>query len=277
MKLKDHFLSQEEFSLIETERKGVWKTQPVPENLAPYYESKDYISHHQDSGSLKEFVYKFLQTFNLLYKRNIIIEHVGKGATLLDYGCGAGEFLKKMEADFTTVGFEPNANARNSAAKKLNKTQLLTDLAAIENDSLDAITLWHVFEHLPDPDETLEIFYSKLKSTGKLIIAIPNPSSHDAKHYREFWAAYDVPRHLFHYSRNGMLAKMNSEKWMVKKTHSLLLDAFYISALSEKYQKSSFFWFKGFVRGAISNIKALKTREHSSVIYIIGKRKIIGF
>ncbi len=272
MKLKDHFLSQEEFYLQETEQKGIWKTQPVPEDLAPYYESKDYISHHQDSGSLKEFVFKFLQTFNLLYKRNIIIEHVGKGAILLDYGCGAGEFLKKMETDFTTFGFEPNADARNFASKKLNKTLLLDDLATIEDNSLDAVTLWHVFEHLPNPDEILEKFYFKLKSTGKLIIAVPNPSSHDAKHYREFWAAYDVPRHLFHYSRNGMLQKMNSEKWTVKKTHSLLLDAFYISALSEKYQKSSFFWFKGFLRGAISNIKALKTGEHSSVIHIIEKK-----
>ena len=112
MKIKDHFLSQEEFEIIETEIQGIYKTSPLPDDLGKYYESKDYISHHQDSGSLKEKVYKFLQKFNLNYKKNIIKNEIGTHLKILDYGCGAGEFVKFIENEYTTFGFEPNENAK---------------------------------------------------------------------------------------------------------------------------------------------------------------------
>lgn len=272
MKVKDHFLSQEEFILHETEYPGIWKTSPIPTDLEPYYESKNYISHHQDSGSLKEFVYKFLQTFNLLYKKNILVEHVGKGSKVLDYGCGAGEFLKKIENEFTTAGFEPNPKARSYAARKLQRTTLVGNLEEIEDGTLDAITLWHVFEHIENQQEMLDLFYRKLKPNGKLILAVPNVTSHDAQYYKNHWAAYDVPRHIYHFSKKGMLAFMNTQRWSVQKTRPLLLDAFYISILSAKYQKRPLFWLSGTFRGLISNVKALKTAEFSSIIYIIEKR-----
>ena len=110
MKIKDHFLSQEEFEIIETEIQGIYKTSPLPDDLEKYYESKNYISHHQDSGSLKEKVYKFLQKFNLNYKKNIIKNEIGTHLKILDYGCGAGEFVKFIENEYTTFGFEPNEN-----------------------------------------------------------------------------------------------------------------------------------------------------------------------
>ena len=105
MKVKDHFLTQEEFEIKETTIAGIYKTSPVPENLSKYYDSKDYISHHQDSGSLKEKLYKFLQNFNLNYKRKILVDFVGLNKKILDYGCGAGEFVKYIERDFVTFGF----------------------------------------------------------------------------------------------------------------------------------------------------------------------------
>ncbi|MGC4129031.1 MAG: class I SAM-dependent methyltransferase [Bergeyella sp.] len=271
MKIKDHFLSGETFEIQETEHKGIYKTCPVPENISKYYESKDYISHHQDSGSVKEKLYKFLQKFNLNYKYNILSKHLFQGAKVLDYGCGAGEFLKFIEEDFDTVGFEPNENARTSAKQKTSKTQFISDLNELENESLDGITLWHVFEHIENPSEMLNQFFDKLKPNGFLIIAVPNHTSYDAKHYKEFWAAYDVPRHLFHFSKSGMEKFFNTEKWKLEKIKPLLLDSFYISMLSEKYKKSSLFWLKGFVFGAISNFKASKTGEFSSLVYIIRK------
>ncbi|MBE2273159.1 MAG: methyltransferase type 11, partial [Flavobacteriales bacterium] len=97
MRIKDHFLTQEDFEIIETETKGIFKTVPLPENLDKYYESQDYISHHQDSGSLKEKLYKFLQVFNLSYKKNILKDLIGTEKKVLDYGCGAGEFVKYIE------------------------------------------------------------------------------------------------------------------------------------------------------------------------------------
>lgn len=272
MKIKDHFLTQEIFEIKETETKGVFKTTPIPSNISKYYESKDYISHHQDSGSLKEKLYKFLQKFNLNYKYNILSKNLFRNAFVLDYGCGAGEFLKFIEDDFTTFGFEPNESARNIARKKTSKTKILNEIDSIEDASLDAITLWHVLEHIDNQDDILEIFRKKLKDNGLLIIAVPNHTSYDAKHYKEFWAAYDVPRHIYHFSKSGMENLMNNENWKIKKIKPLFLDAFYISMLSEKYKKNSFLWLKGFIFGAISNFKALKTGEFSSLIYIIEKK-----
>lgn len=281
MKLKDHFLSQEEFELRETEISGILKTYPIPQNIGKYYESKNYISHHQDNGSIKEMVYKFLQKFNLKYKKNILQSTFGnefqtsnfKSQTILDYGCGAGEFVKFIADDFTTYGYEPNENARNFAKTKSPKTTFIASptLSEIENGSLDIITLWHVFEHIENQEEILKVFHQKLKPTGKLILAVPNHTSYDGQKYKEFWAAYDVPRHIFHFSRNGMLRLMNNETWRVEKIAPLLLDAFYISILSEKYKKNPLFWLSGLIHGAISNFKAQKTGEFSSLIYIIGK------
>src|SRR5690606_32534496 len=136
--------------------------------------------------------------------------------------------------------------------------RFILNLDELEDSSLDAITLWHVFEHIENQQEILEIFHRKLAANGKLIIAVPNPTSYDAKRYKEFWAAYDVPRHIFHFSKIGMLQLMNSEKWKVQKIKPLLLDAYYISSLSEKYKKSSLFWLKGMLYGTISNFKASK-------------------
>jgi 2-polyprenyl-3-methyl-5-hydroxy-6-metoxy-1,4-benzoquinol methylase len=274
MKIKDHFLTKEQFEIKETETKGVFKTTPIPEDLNRYYDSVDYISHHQDSGSIKEKLYKFLQGFNLNYKKNILKNNLSPNSKILDYGCGAGEFLKFIENDFQTFGFEPDTDARNAALKKSEKTKIIDDLNIITDNSLDAITLWHVFEHVENQKEMLKIFHHKLKEKGLLIIAVPNPTSYDAIHYKEFWAAYDVPRHLYHFSKNGMenLIKSKKENWELKKIKPLLLDSLYISMLSEKYKKSPFFWVKGLVFGVISNFKALKTDEFSSLIYIIEKK-----
>lgn len=271
MKIKDHFLTKEEFEIKETEIKGIYKTSPTPLYLDKYYESKNYISHHQDSNSLKEKIYKFAQSFNLNYKRNILAKVTFHNAKVLDYGCGAGEFLKHIENDVQTFGFEPNESAKNFAKQKTNKTTFVNNLEEIENESLNVITLWHVFEHIENQQEILNTFYSKLKKEGSLIIAVPNCTSYDAKYYKENWAAYDVPRHIFHFSKSGMEKLMNNEKWKLKKIKPLLLDSFYISILSEKYKKNPFYLIFGGIQGAISNFKASKNGEFSSLIYIIKK------
>lgn len=271
MKIKDHFLSKETFDIVPTDIKGILKTSPIPKNLDKYYESDEYISHHQDNNSLKEKVYKFFQSLNLNYKQRILEDEKKDSFTVLDYGCGAGEFLKKLEKKHKTYGFEPNPNARKAAISKTEHTVFINDLSELEDQSLDIITLWHVFEHIAEPRKILLDFYTKLKPGGLLIIAVPNHTSYDAKKYKDYWAAYDVPRHLYHYSKNGMVEFFKTEKWKLKKIRPLLLDAFYISILSEKYKKSPLFWLKGSIQGAISNVKAAKNNEFSSLIYIVEK------
>src|SRR5690606_12248047 len=147
--------------------------------------------HHQDSGSLKEKIYKKLQKVNLNFKRNILAKELPQDANVLDYGCGAGEFLKYIETDFTTFGYEPSATARQLSIQKFTKTKVINDLSEIADQSVDAITLWHVLEHIDNQDDILNLFFNKLKPNGLLIIAVPNHTSYDAKRYRQFWAAYD--------------------------------------------------------------------------------------
>ncbi|SNV46906.1 bifunctional 3-demethylubiquinone-9 3-methyltransferase/ 2-octaprenyl-6-hydroxy phenol methylase [Chryseobacterium taklimakanense] len=277
MKVKDLFLTQESFELQKTEIPGILRTSPVPSDLQKYYASKNYISHHQDSGRLKEKVYKFAQHFNLNYKRNILAKETFQNAKILDYGCGAGEFIKFIENDFSVLGYEPNHDARKAATNKVKKATLISDISEIEDGSLNAITMWHVFEHIDNQANMLHNFYKKLKNNGLLIIAVPNHTSFDARYYKEFWAAYDVPRHIYHFSKSGMEKLFNDENWKLKKIKPLLLDSYYISILSEKYKKNPLSWLKGGIVGAISNFKASKTGEFSSLIYIIEKKQKVDF
>ncbi|WJJ98747.1 class I SAM-dependent methyltransferase [Elizabethkingia anophelis] len=271
MKIKDLFLTQEEFEVKEIS-KGILKTFPVPENLSKYYESKDYISHHQEDKSLKTKIYKFFQQFNLKYKKSILDAEVKTGNKILDYGCGAGEFLNFIKTSYEIYGIEPNESARNAAKQKTGEANIKNSLSEIEDYSLDAMTLWHVFEHIDNYEGFLEEVYKKIKPKGKLIIAVPNYKSHDAEYYKEYWAAYDVPRHIFHFSKEGIKSIFNNRRWTLKKIIPLLLDSYYISIISEKYKKNSFPWLKGGIRGAISNNKASKTGDFSSLIYIIEKK-----
>lgn len=272
MKVKDHFLTAEEFTLRPTEIPGILKTEPVPANLEKYYESKNYISHHQDSNSLKEKIYKQAQSFNLNYKRNLLAKRLPKGANVLDYGCGAGEFLRYCEEDFHTFGYEPNKDAREAAAHKTKTTELIPSLSDLEDGKLNAITLWHVLEHIENQENILNAFHKKLNDKGLLYIAVPNYNSYDAQYYKENWAAYDVPRHIYHFSRSGMQKYLNNHQWRIVEIKPLLLDSFYISLMSEKYRKNPLFWLIGPYIGAISNIKAAKTGEFSSLIYVVQKK-----
>ncbi|MFC6266774.1 class I SAM-dependent methyltransferase [Frigoriflavimonas asaccharolytica] len=272
MKIVDHLLTKESFVIVPTEIEGILKTSPVPQNIGKYYESDDYISHNQDEASFKQKIYKIAQYFNLNYKRNIIAAETFSGAKVLDYGCGAGEFIKYIQNDFETFGYEPDEDARNIARNKASKTKIISDINLLEDSSLDVITLWHVFEHVENQKEMMQLFHQKLNKDGVLIIAVPNHTSYDAKYYKEFWAAYDVPRHIFHFSKNGMLKLFNNEIWKLNKIKPLLLDSFYISILSEKYKKNPLFWLKGTFLGAISNFKAIKNNEYSSLVYIIEKK-----
>ena len=269
MKIKDHFLSKEEFEIRETEIEGIFKTYPIPENLGKYYESKDYISHHQDSNSLKEKIYKFAQSFNLNYKRNILSKVTFENAKVLDYGCGAGEFLKHIENDVETFGFEPSDAARNFAKQKTTKTKFVENLNEIENESLDVITLWHVFEHIENQSETLSLFYQKLKTNGYLIIAVPNHTSYDAKYYKEFWAAYDVPRHLWHFSKTAIEKLFDKQNMNLEDIKPMWFDSFYVSLLSEKYKSGKMNFISGFFIGLISNVSGLFKKEFSSHIYVL--------
>ncbi|SEP83216.1 Methyltransferase domain-containing protein [Hyunsoonleella jejuensis] len=279
--VKDHSVSGEEFQLIENSECGFLETTPQPskEKLPEYYESEDYISHTDARRNVFEKVYHIVRSISLKKKLGLINTYLlrepqhknSEEKKLLDIGCGTGDFLQTaLENNWLVTGIEPNEQAREIANKKTNNSVFETkQLLKFETSSFDVITLWHVLEHLPNLDDQIAIFKTLLKPNGTLIIAVPNYKSYDAKHYKQFWAAYDVPRHLWHFNRDSISRLVSKFDFNVVKTKPMWFDAFYVSLLSEKYKNGKMNPIKGFWIGLLSNIKALRTKEASSLIYII--------
>ena len=275
LNVKDHSVSGEEFQLIHNEELDLLETQPQPseDKLGDYYESEDYISHTDAKRNLFENVYHFIKSIALKRKLNLINSFGSEEKKLLDVGCGTGDFLKvAKDNQWTVSGIEPNKSAREIANTKSNNSVFdIEHLLKFEPNSFDVITLWHVLEHLPKLETHIAIFESLLKPNGRLVIAVPNYKSYDASHYKNFWAAFDVPRHLWHFSQTSISRLVRTKNMDVIKTAPMIFDAYYVSLLSEKYKNGSMNPFKAFWIGWISNWKAKQSGEYSSMIYIIKK------
>jgi len=205
-----------------------------------------------------------------------LINSVSKNTkSLLDVGCGTGDFLQvAFQSGWNIAGIEPNLQARAIANKKTNDSAFDSEqLFNFESQSFDVITLWHVLEHLPDLEAHFALFKKLLRPDGVLIIAVPNYKSYDAQVYKEFWAAYDVPRHLWHFSQVSIKRLAKEVNLELIKTAPMKFDAFYVSLLSEKYKSDKMNYFKGFWNGYRSNWKARRTSEYSSLIYVLKHQK----
>jgi ubiquinone/menaquinone biosynthesis C-methylase UbiE len=247
--------------------------QPSDSKLAAYYESEDYISHTDGKRSLFEKAYQFVKGIALKKKVNLINELRPNKGILLDIGAGTGDFLAEAKRDgWQTIGIEPNEKARSSAI--LKKVNFVDSSIELENNSVDIITMWHVLEHVPDIQAQIKELKRLIKPNGAIVIAVPNFNSYDANHYKDFWAAYDVPRHLWHFSRQSINVLFEREKLQLIKTVPMVFDAFYVSLLSEKYKTGKMNFVSAFIIGLKSNWKARTTNEYSSHIYIIKNQKL---
>lgn len=270
LKVKDHSVSGEEFELLLDENLGLLKThpQPAPENLGRYYESDDYISHTDGKRSFFEKIYHFVKQ-KALRDKIAIIDGFQKGkGNLLDIGAGTGDFLVTAKnSGWDVKGIEPSEKARNIAKNK--GIELISGIESVENASFDVVTMWHVLEHVPDIEKHIKELKRILKPGGTIIIAVPNYNSFDAKYYGHFWAAYDVPRHLWHFSKTAIKKLFAAEGMEVIKILPMKFDSFYVSLLSEKYKTGKMNFIAGFWNGLRSNLKAAKNMEYSSNIYVI--------
>ncbi|MBC8755383.1 class I SAM-dependent methyltransferase [Kordia sp. YSTF-M3] len=272
--VKDHSVSGEEFQLVFDEVLKMYKTEPQPslDKLPSYYESEDYISHTDTQRNLFEKIYHWVRSYMLSKKMTLVLQHTkSDGKKVLDIGCGTGDFLAMAQKyKWEVTGIEPDAQARKIAAEKTT-TEIHTNdwLAEIPDHSFDAITMWHVLEHVPNLEEQIATLKRIIKPNGTIFIAVPNFNSHDASHYKEFWAAYDVPRHLWHFSQNAIKGLFQKENLKVVKVLPMKFDAYYVSLLSEKHKTGKMNPVKGFYRGFVSNFKAITTSEYSSLIYVI--------
>lgn len=269
LKCKDHLVSGEEFQLEMRNDFEILETHPKPENLSAYYESEDYISHTDSKKSITDKVYRAVKNYMLLEKLKWISQ-VSNGNKILDIGAGTGDFLSAAKKkNFEVGGIEPNEQARKLAFQK--GIELQKELAYFKDNSFDVITMWHVFEHIPDLEFQLKEMHRLLKPNGLVVIAVPNFKSFDAEYYKEFWAAYDVPRHLWHFSQNGISELFKSYNFEKLQTKPLLFDSFYVSLLSEKHKTGKGNFIKAFNIGLKSNLKAKTTSEYSSLVYFFQK------
>lgn len=272
-KVKDFSVSGEEFQLIENKIYGFLETTPQPkeEKLSEYYKTEDYISHTDAKRNVLEKVYHIVRGISLKRKLKLINSFSSSQKTLLDIGCGTGDFLQTAQQNNWQVsGIEPNEQARAIANTKTNNAVFTTEqLQEFKKQSFDVITLWHVLEHLPNLTEQVSVLKSLLKENGSLIIAVPNYKSYDAIHYKNFWAALDVPRHLWHFNQKSIHTLFAKENMKVVQTLPMKFDAYYVSLLSEKYKSGFMNPIKAFWYGFLSNCKARRSGEYSSLIYVL--------
>lgn len=269
---KDYTVSNETYSLLYNEEFDLLVTNPVPENLEKYYESEEYISHTDNKQSLFDRVYQFVRNCTLRKKLKLINSFNTENKTILDIGAGTGDFLATCKKNnWSVVGVEPSEKARKiSEGKNIN---LLTDISEINKQQFDVITMWHVLEHIPNLTEYIYQLKSLLKENGVLVIAVPNYKSYDAQHYKQFWAAYDVPRHLWHFSKTSIKKLFSEVNMEVVKTLPMKFDSYYVSLLSEKYKSGKMNPIKSFWVGLCSNWHGNRKKEYSSHIYILKNTK----
>lgn len=271
LKTKDYLVSGESFKLIYDSKLDMLKTFPHPDaaSLPKYYESEDYISHTDEKRGLMSSLYQTVKKWSLQKKTKLIFSQNSGVGSLLDVGAGTGEFLKVAKRKGWDVqGMEPNKNACSLAAEK--GIELRSSLNDFQEDQFDVVSLWHVLEHIPNLEETISQLSDLVRPNGTLIIAVPNFKSYDANYYKEFWAAYDVPRHLWHFSKESM-EKLFSKNFTLEKIEPMIFDSFYVSLLSEKYKTGNKFSLKACWIGLKSNLKANRSKEYSSHIYCFRK------
>jgi 2-polyprenyl-3-methyl-5-hydroxy-6-metoxy-1,4-benzoquinol methylase len=277
LKVKDQTVSGEIFDIWECNDCGLRFTQDVPDEnaIARYYQSKDYISHTETSKGLINRLYLSVRKTTLKKKRNLVSVITGlKQGKILDLGSGTGAFMSEMEKNgWQAIGLEPSDEARE-VARKTYGVQLKTndELLSLPANSFDAITTWHVLEHVHQLHQTIQQLRSLLKENGRLIIAVPNYTSLDAKLYKENWAAYDPPRHLYHFSPRSMKILIEKNGMKILQYKPMWFDSYYVSLLSSKNKTGKTNWVAAVWNGFRSNFNAIGNKKKcSSIIYVIAK------
>jgi 2-polyprenyl-3-methyl-5-hydroxy-6-metoxy-1,4-benzoquinol methylase len=266
-------VSQETFKVSFCVTCGCGVTSPRPNEIAPYYESPSYTSHQDQNAGFFGVVYGWARSLAAVQKLRLIrsASKKSKGA-LLDYGCGVGVFSGRAErAGWQVDGIEVSPEARKRAQEKLKHGVVVPHRSDLDSArTYDVVTLFHVLEHLEDPSETLTWIRAKLNTGGALIVAVPNYESPDAQHYGPHWAAYDVPIHYWHFTKQSVGALAKATGWFVSEVRPMRMDAFYVSLLSEAYKTGTKNWLSAIYQGVRSNVKGGRTNA-SSLIYVLRK------
>ena len=272
----DHSTSKEKFTIVSCETCDFKFTNPRPKDksLGSYYKSDKYISHTNNKKGLFNWMYHTVRKYSITTKLNLL-KKISKNKNHLDIGCGTGEFLNACKnSGFRTEGIEPSRLAREQAINNFNLSVTHnTELDQFKSSQFDTISMWHVLEHIPELNKTIREFNRILNKNGKVIIAVPNHNSWDANYYKDYWAGWDTPIHLWHFSKLSIekLFKIHDFKLIEKKP--MLFDSYYVSLLSEEFKTGKKKYVKGFTIGLLSNIIGIfSKRGCSSIIYVFEKK-----
>jgi 2-polyprenyl-3-methyl-5-hydroxy-6-metoxy-1,4-benzoquinol methylase len=280
LNVEDYTVSHKEFTIQQCNACYFLFTNPRPDeaSIGAYYQSQDYISHHDDARGLMSNIYKSVRNYTIKQKVNLINELAGTKGKLLDVGCGTGYFANAAkENGWKIAGTEPDEGARKVASQR-TKTPIFETIYAkeLEHEKFDVITLWHVLEHVHQLNETIDWLSAHLTKDGSLLIAVPNPESFDSLKYGRFWAAYDVPRHLYHFTKNTMKELLSRHNMAIEKVYPMWFDSFYVGMLSTKYKQNKLNMLDSIRNGAVSNWKGRRASSRdvntSSLIYVIGSK-----
>jgi 2-polyprenyl-3-methyl-5-hydroxy-6-metoxy-1,4-benzoquinol methylase len=275
----DEFATGEQFDIFECTACGFAFTQNVPDEkeIDRYYESPTYISHSNTSKGFVNRVYHIVRRIMLQKKARKVEMLTGlKNGRLLDYGAGTGHFARLMETrGWSVTAIEKNGKARELALKEFGfEMRPVEALSTIKDKELDVVTMWHVMEHIQEPDRMWDELRRILGDKGIAIIAVPNSASYDALKYKEHWAAYDVPRHLWHFTPSTIAQWGEKHGFVLDGQYTMPFDGFYISMLSEQYKGSRLHTIRGFWNGFKGwLLQCRRSSASSSIIYVFRKRR----
>lgn len=274
----DFMVSEKAFDISKCNNCHFHFTNPRPqeEQVSSYYHQEKYLSHSKKQFSIVEKIYQLAKRYTLNWKLKNIEKLKGNRTPLniLDVGCGTGDFIKHCrKQNHKVVGVEPADDIRK---KLISADQLLVHkyLAELNQKEFDVITFWHVLEHVYNLDESIQQVKTLLKEDGLVFVALPNHQSYDAKKYGKYWAGWDVPRHLWHFSKEDVKTLCKKHELKLLKIIPMKLDAYYVSMLSERYMRGKqnpMSLIAALFYGCLSNIKAKKENNYSSLIYILQK------
>jgi len=277
----DHSVSKEIFSVWSCKECSHRFTQNAPsqEDIGPYYASEAYISHSDSKEGLFNKAYHYARDLMLARKKALLearneADQLGKGS-LLDIGSGTGYFMNSMKtAGWDTIGIEADPGAREYSREKFALAVEDVDLLEkIDTASKDAVSMWHVLEHVHQLQHYMQRIHQILKSDGTLFVAVPNCTSSDASHYEKEWAGWDVPRHLYHFTPASMQKLAEINQFQIVERQGMPFDPFYVSMLSERYKENSLGSIRGMFNGMVSFLRASGNVElSSSIIYVMKKK-----
>ena len=271
---KDHSVSGEEFTLVQCASCNFVYTNPRPneKQIGKYYQSANYISHTDTNKGIINKVYHLVRKKTVADKVKLVNRLHEKGK-LLDIGCGTGVFLEHCKKQgWQTKGIEPDEGARTIAHNRLNVPIEKDFLTSYSNEKFDIITLWHVLEHIHELNKTVEKIVSMMTTDAKVVIAVPNIGSYDAQLYKNYWAAYDIPKHLYHFTKKTLELLMSNYGLRLVEVIPMKFDAYYISLLSTKNKYKQINFLEAITEGYKSNKWAEQNdNNYSSLTYIFSK------